>query len=124
VLAGDLDYIEIPLTVDPESRMWGGKHPQDLRVELVDAKNHGYTIRKAVARQITSKAPVKMLRGITHNIFEFSDERDFRRQTLEGMIELTKTAAADHGLTWTPATGATIAAAYRAAVPLPKQECK
>ena len=123
-LPGDLDYVEIPLTVDPESRMWSGKHPQDLRVELVDAKNHGFLIRKTVERQVATKQPVKVLRGITHNIFEYGDERDFRRETLVGMIAHTKSAAEKNGLTWTPATGAEIAAAYRAAVPLPTKEKK
>lgn len=50
LLAGDLDFVEIPNTLDWESRMWGGKHPQDLRIELVDAKNHFYTIEKSLRR--------------------------------------------------------------------------
>ena len=89
------------------------------RVELVDAKNHGFLIRKTVERQVATNVPVKVLRGITHNIFEYGDERDFRRETLEGMIAHTKSAAEKNGLRWTPATGVEIASAYRAAVPLP-----
>ena len=118
-LVGDLDFVEIPVTVDPESRMWGGKHPQDLRVELVDAKNHWYTINKAVERQIAQDVPVKCLRPLTHNIFDFSDPHDFRRQTLLGMIEHVRAIADAHGLQIVAgATGVEIAAAYRTAVPL------
>ena len=56
-LPGNLDYVEIPPTVDPDSRMWGGRHPLDLRIELVDAKNHWYTIDKAVRRQVQQAVP-------------------------------------------------------------------
>jgi hypothetical protein len=119
VLPGDgsFDFVELPPTVDPESRMWGGKHPQDWRVELVDAKNHRFTADKAVKRQVEQKTPIKMLRGITHNIFEFGDPKDFRRQTLEGMLDSVPKIAAAHGLKIVPATCSQIAAAYRAAVP-------
>jgi hypothetical protein len=118
VLAGDLDFVEIPNTTDPDSRMWGGKHPQDLRIELVDAKNHYYTVAKAVERQLTGHA-IRSVVACTHNIFEFSDPGDFRRQTLEGVIAHVKRVAAQHELTVVGATEAEIAAAYRAAVPLP-----
>jgi hypothetical protein len=123
VLPGDgsFDFVELPPTVDPESRMWGGKHPQDWRVELVDAKNHRFTIDKAVKRQVEQRVPIKMLRGITHNIFEFGDPKDFRRQTLEGMLDAAVKIAEAHNLECVGATGREISAAYRAAVP-PKGE--
>ncbi len=81
-LEGDLDFVEIPITVDWESRMLSGKHPQDLRVELVDAKNHSYTIEKSIKRQIQENISVKLVRALTHNIFEFDNTENFRRQTL------------------------------------------
>jgi len=118
VLAGDLDFVEIPVTVDPDSRMWGGQHPQDLRVELVDAKNHWYTIDKAVRRQLASDVPVKMIRGVTHNIFEYSTPGDFRRETLESIIGHTFAIAETLGMECVAATGADIARLYRQAVPL------
>jgi len=118
VLAGDLDFVEIPVTVDPDSRMWGGQHPQDLRVELVDAKNHWYTIDKAVKRQEAGSTPVKIIRGVTHNIFEYGTPGDFRRQTLEGIIRHTLAIADRDGLDCVGATGADIARAYRAKTPL------
>ena len=119
VLVGDLDFVEIPITVDPDSRMWGGRHPLDLRVELVDAKNHWYTIHKSIERQIAQDVPIKFLRPGTHNLFEFSDSHDFRRETLLGMIRHIRSIAESHELEIVPrATGGDIAAAYRAAVPL------
>jgi len=117
VLSGNLDFVEIPITVDPESMMWGGKHPQDLRVELVDAKNHYYTIAKAVQRQVDQNTPLKVAVGMTHNIFEYSDPKDFRRQTLEGMIVHAKNIAQDHQLELIGVTKEQLAAIYREAVP-------
>jgi peptidoglycan/xylan/chitin deacetylase (PgdA/CDA1 family) len=118
VLAGDLDFVETPQTVDPDSRMWGGKHPQDLRVELVDAKNHYYVIRKAIERQIAAETPLKVVHCVTHNTFEYDDADDFRRQTLVGIIEHTRKLADQFGLELAGATTAELAAAYRKVVPL------
>lgn len=122
VLAGDLDFVEIPPTVDPDSRMWGGKHPQDLRIELVDAKNHWYTMHKAVQRQLAEQAPVPYLRALTHNIFDYADTRDFRRQTLIGVIERARSIAEQAGLTLEGVTAGQIAQRYRAAVPRGQSE--
>ena len=121
VLRGDLDFIEIPNTVDPESRMWGGKHPQDLRVELVDAKNHYYTILKGVQRQLSEKNPITTIVGATHNIFEYGDPKDFRRQTLEGIIAHTKRIAEQHDLTFRGVTDAQLADIFRNTVQLPNK---
>ena len=86
ILPGTLDFVEIPVTVDWESRMWGGKHPQDLRIELVDAKNHYYTIEKSLQRQIAEQVPVKLIHARTHNLFEYGTPGNFRRETLEGVV--------------------------------------
>lgn len=118
VLVGDLDYVEVPCTLDPDSRMWGGKHPLDLRVELVDAKNHWYTIKKSVDRQVAAKTPVKQIRGATHNTFEFGAKGDFRRETLEGIIRATQSIAEHAGLAIEGVTTRELAAIYRKAVPL------
>ncbi len=120
VLKGWLDFVEIPSTVDPDSRMWGGKHPQDLRVELVDAKNHWYTIAKAVDRQLKENTPVKYIEITTHNIFEYGNPTDFRRQTLEKMISHVKSILEERGCKLKPATAEIIAAAFRSAEQLEK----
>ncbi len=105
LLPGDMDFIEIPHTVDLDSRMWGGKHAQDYRAELVDAKNHWYTVYKAVKRQKDDNSvPVKIIRGTTHNTFNLADPKNFRRQTLIGMIEGLKgiLESEDCESRWTP----------------------
>jgi hypothetical protein len=120
-LAGEVDFVDVPPTVDVESRMWGGAHPQDLRIELVDSKNHWYTIYKNVQRQVAAgdALPVKYLKATTHNIFDYSDPRDFRRETLLGVIAAARQICAQEGATLAPATVADIAAAYRSRVPIP-----
>lgn len=120
LLTGDLDFVEIPGTYDQESRMWGGKHPQDLRVELVDAKNHYYTIAKQVQRQLAQKPAIFTMSAVTHNIFDFSDKDNFRRETLEGIITHVFRVAEKNGLEVVPATHAQVAAAFRQKVPLPQ----
>jgi len=117
VLAGDVDFVEIPPTVDPDSMMWGGKHPQDLRVELVDAKNHWYTMDKAIRRQLDANDPLPYLRIVTHNIFDYSDARNFRRETLQGMLQHAQSLAQKHGLELEYVTLAEINRRYRALRP-------
>jgi peptidoglycan/xylan/chitin deacetylase (PgdA/CDA1 family) len=121
-LTGDVDFVDLPITIDPDSRMWGGQHPQDLRIELVDAKNHWYTINKAVARQLAAGAenPVKYIKAATHNTFDYSDPHNFRRETLLGVVASVRQICEQAGVTLVMATTAQIADKYRAAVPLPK----
>ena len=118
LLSGDLDFVEVPHTVDLESYMWGGKHPQDLRVELVDSKNHWYTIYKAVMRQKDDVSiPVKIIRGVTHNTFDYSDPHNFRRQTLKGMIGSVKSILEDADCNLIPGTLGMIVDDFRKKVP-------
>ena len=117
LLPGTLDFIDVPHTVDTESYMWGGKHPQDLRVELVDAKNHWYTMYKAMLRQKDDNSiPVKVLRGVTHNTFDYSDSSDFRRKTLIGMIEAMQSILDNAGCELRAATLGSITEEYRRVV--------
>ena len=116
-LPGDVDFVQVSPTNDPDSRMWGGKHPQDLRVELVDAKNHWYTIHKAVQRQLREQTAVPYLLGTTHNIFEYGEAGDFRRQTLEKVISHTRGIFDEAGVAWRPGTVGDIAARYREVLP-------
>ncbi len=118
LLPGWLDFVEIPQTLDPDSRMWGGKHPQDLRVELVDAKNHWYTTAKAVERQIHEGASVKYIHIVTHNVFEFGAEGDFRRETLVKMIRHARKIVSDKGGVIKPATMESCAREFRFVNPI------
>ncbi|MBI3987476.1 MAG: polysaccharide deacetylase family protein [Lentisphaerae bacterium] len=123
-LNGNVDFVDIPMTVDADSRMWGGAHPQDLRVELVDAKNHYYTMEKAIRRQVAAgdMVPVKYLKAITHNTFEYSDPANFRRETLGKMIEAARKLCEKHQCVFTPVTSAELAARYRQLVSRPKDQ--
>jgi hypothetical protein len=120
-LTGDVDFVDVPPTVDVESRMWGGAHPQDLRIELVDAKNHWYTIHKNVQRQLQAgdRIPIKYLKALTHNIFDYGDPRDFRRETLFGVVSAARQICEGQECELVPATTADIAAEYRSKVPPP-----
>lgn len=114
-LRGDVNFVDVPLTVDTESRMWGGAHPQDLRIELVDAKNHWYTIYKNVRRQLEAgdQIPIKHLKAFTHNTYDYLDPREFRRQTLLGVIEAARNICKQERVRLIPATTGEIAGRYR-----------
>ncbi len=116
-LEGDVDFVDLPPTVDPQSRMWGGAHPQDLRVELVDAKNHFYTIDKAVRRQRREETPVLQIRALTHNTFRYDDPQNFRRETFYGIVEAARRIAERENTAFRGATLSDIAARYRERVP-------
>ncbi|HRJ73057.1 MAG TPA: polysaccharide deacetylase family protein [Terrimicrobiaceae bacterium] len=116
-LAGDVNFVDLPVTLDPQSRMWGGAHPQDLRVELVDAKNHFYTISKAVQRQLREETPLRQIRALTHNVFEYGDPGNFRRETYVGIVAAAKQIAEREGLGFEPVTMARLAELYREKVP-------
>lgn len=117
LMRGNLDFVELPNTYDQESRLWGGKHPQDLRIELVDAKNHYYTIRKQMQRLLREKPEIFTITSITHNVFDYGDPRNFRRETLEGVIEHVFKTAREFEMDVIGATHAQIAAAFRESTP-------
>ncbi len=115
---GDLDFIDIPYTIDPESRIWGGKACLALYIEQVDAKNHWYTINKSVQRQKHDDSiPVKFIRTVTHNFHDFANPKDFRGQTLTGIIEGIQSILEDEGCELVPATMEMMAEEYRATAP-------
>jgi peptidoglycan/xylan/chitin deacetylase (PgdA/CDA1 family) len=114
LLEGELDLVEIPVTTDPDSMLWSGGHPQDLRVELFDAKNHRFLIDKVLAREKARRQPIWAIVGLSHNIFEFGDRSDFRAQTLIQMLADCRALADRHAITLRAATMDEIANAYRA----------
>jgi peptidoglycan/xylan/chitin deacetylase (PgdA/CDA1 family) len=99
LLVGELDFLEVPVTVDWESMIWGGQTPLDLRIEAVDARSHSFTIAKNVVRMRSAGTPVKSLCAFTHNYFDYSDGHEFRRITLDGVVGYVRSIAAKHGLT-------------------------
>lgn len=121
LLTGKLDLVELPISVDWETMIWGGRHPQDLRVEFTDAKNQSFVIEKVMKRQLAEDLPVKSVVAFTHNIFRYDDPRDFRQETMQGMIRTMKSCATGLGLTCSGCTIAETAAAFRSAVPPAKE---
>ena len=119
-LVGNVDFVDLPVIVDPESRMWSGGHPQDLRVELVDAKNHWYTIEKSVSRQLAQSTALTQVHAVTHNVFDYSDIKNFRRETYVGIVNATRQIAEKNHLCFQAATLEEVALAYRRAVPFEK----
>lgn len=99
LLKGELDFLEIPATADWESVMWGGLTKLELRIEMVDARAHGFTIRKSVARQCNEGIEEPYLCALTHNIFDYSNTGEFRRQVLEGMLQEIGDCAEHNALT-------------------------
>ena len=116
-LTGGLDLVEIPISVDWETMIWGGLHPQDLRIEYTDAKNQSFVIEKVMRRQIAEDLPLKVLVILTHDIFRYDDAGNFRRETMLGMIETIQECAHALGVGLVGATIKGAAAAYRAAAP-------
>jgi hypothetical protein len=90
-------------------------------VELVDAKNHWYTINKNVQRLMAAgdTLTVKHLAATTHNIFDFSEPTDFRRETLLGIVTAARDICARVGAQLVPATMGEIAADFRTRTPRP-----
>ena len=68
-----------------------------------------------VDRQLASgdKRPFGLLKAFTHNIFEYGDEDDFRRQTLLGVAAAARRICGQRGMELVPATTAEIAAEFR-----------
>jgi peptidoglycan/xylan/chitin deacetylase (PgdA/CDA1 family) len=115
-LEGGLDLVEIPPSTDWETMIWGGIHPQDLRIEYTDAKNHGFLARKVMKRQCDENLPLKALVPVTHDIFDYSDPANFRRETMQGVIAEIKRYGNDLGIELIGSTLAEAAAAYRQAM--------
>jgi hypothetical protein len=82
-------------------------------VELVDAKNHFYTIQKSLDRQIKDNVPVKIIHAVTHNTFHYENKAEFRRETLEAIIKHCRNIAKNAGMEIVGTTMDEIATVYR-----------
>lgn len=95
---GDMDFLEVPVTADNECVMWGGLTPLELRVEMVNTKDHGYTIRKAIDKQMKLGIKMPVLVVITHNIFDYSDPEEHSTKVLQSMVDEMKRYSEIKGL--------------------------
>lgn len=98
LIEGSLELLELPMTVDWESIMWGGLTPLELRIEMVDARAHGFTIRKNVDRQLKDDFSLPYISVLTHDIFDYSDKSEFRTHVLEGVIAEIERCAEANGM--------------------------
>jgi peptidoglycan/xylan/chitin deacetylase (PgdA/CDA1 family) len=98
LLPGDCDFLEVPVTVDWESMIWGGITPLDLRIEAVDARSHSFTIDKNLRRMQNEKISPISLVPMTHNYFDYSSPSEFRAITLRGVIDHIKRLADRYAL--------------------------
>jgi peptidoglycan/xylan/chitin deacetylase (PgdA/CDA1 family) len=118
-LENGMDLVEIPISVDGESMIWGGVHPLDLRVEFTDAKNHAFLMEKLITRQRQDDVALKTMVALTHNIFPFDDVSDFRRLTVQRMAADLRRLGEKHDLEIRGTSIAEAAGAFRMAVPFP-----
>jgi peptidoglycan/xylan/chitin deacetylase (PgdA/CDA1 family) len=117
-LPGTMDLVEIPISVDWESMIWGGMHPQDLRIEYTDAKNHSFLIDKIMRRQVEEGLPFAAVVILTHNLFRYADLANFRRETMLGMIDAFHRSAARLGVELVGSTISEAADKFRKSMPL------
>jgi hypothetical protein len=61
---------------------------------------------------------------LTHNIFDYGDPGDFRRETLLGVIDAVRRIFEQNDCELATGTAADIAAAYREAVPASEGDAK
>ena len=121
-LPGSLDFVNLPHTIDPDSRIWGGATPLDLRVESVGPKDHWYTMNKALERQLAQETPVAYLSIFTHNVFDYHKPESFYRATLDKMLCDAKTMIKEKGHHPLGATFEQVAQAYRDVVARPDSQ--
>ena len=114
LIPGDMDLFEIPATADWDSVLWGGLTKLELRVEMVDARAHGFTIRKNVSRLLSEGMESPYLLALTHNVFDYTDKNEFRRKVLEGIIEEIEACAEQNSLIFTGHTLSGYRAIYEA----------
>ena len=84
LIAGDLDFYECPMTVDPALRIHEGGSALEFRIEWGTAEELLPVVAKRVDDLVERDVAVKTLVSITHNMFEFEDPDDAHRQSLTG----------------------------------------
>ena len=104
LIAGDLDFYECPMTIDPARRIHEGGSALEFRIEWGTAEELLSVVAKRVDDLVERDVAVKTLVSITHNMFEFEDPDDVHRQSLDGVVEGIRQVVEPSGLTLVPAT--------------------
>ena len=113
---GELDFVEVPITVDWEKRYphrFGWSIPQELFIERGDLNTHIHTIKKNIERMKEEKPPILYLCVATHNVFNYADKNNEKRQILVGLIEKLGQLKRDYQIKIKGATIKEIAGAFR-----------
>ncbi len=115
-LSGDLDFVEIPLSVDWEVRFphrFGWDLPQELMIERGDTQTLTGIISKHVKRFAEQKKQVPTICAATHNVWDFSDAEEEKTQILLSLLESMERLQQSEDVRFIGATIASIADQYR-----------
>lgn len=119
-LPGDLDFVEIPLTVDWEARFphrLGWDLPQELMVERGDVGTLTEVVRKNLFRQVEAGVPTPSICAATHNVWDYANPDEEKRRILSDLLDAIPPLAEAAGAEVHAGTTADIASRYRKAVP-------
>ena len=104
LIAGDLDFYEVPMTVDASRRVWEGESALEFRIEWGSAEELLSVAARRVDDLVAREVSVKTLVSITHNMFEYEDRSDACRQALIGVATGIRQVVERAGLQLVPAT--------------------
>ncbi len=89
--AGDLPFLEVPLTTDPDQRHPNG-FPYELRIESGPFRDwHLPIIRRALERMDSDNVGFRNLCIFTHNCFEYDNASIDQTKTLRGIVQYIDT---------------------------------
>ncbi|GMU21260.1 MAG: hypothetical protein AMXMBFR13_13530 [Phycisphaerae bacterium] len=87
---GQLRFLEVPLTTDPQRRHPNG-FPYELRIESGEFERwHRPIIEAALARMEADRPRLRVLSIFTHNYFDYSNPEAVQSRTLQGYIAYIK----------------------------------
>lgn len=115
-LAGDLDFVNIPLSVDLSSTERRGTRQfcWDLRPDWLQA-DYAAIARNIVGQVLARDPPVPVVHMVTHNDNDFSDPADRVCRNFATVLEAIEAACAAHGVAPEGATFADVCALVEAA---------
>ena len=115
-IPGDLDFIDVPLTVDWDVRFphrFGWDLPQELMIERGDVPTLSRVVTKNVVRAAEKRPPTPAICVATHNVWDYSDPDDEKTSCLEGLIGSLDQIETDQEVTFVAATVESIAECFR-----------
>jgi hypothetical protein len=112
MLAGTMEFYEVPVSSDFESRGDPGAEiytPPHLRIESPCINEHaGELIRSTLSRMAEEDKKATALMFVTHNAVGWGAPEDPHRERLSNLVALLREAAEEHEVELTPATLASV----------------